>query len=493
MNRLVLFSTLAAAAIAAALYGAARKHADASAAPSFRTAIVERGEITQRVTASGTLSALTTVTVGSQVSGNIAKLHVDYNAAVTAGQLLAEIEPSTYQARLVQAEADLLSTQATLELKQLSARRLADLLAQALVPQSEYDQAAAELRQQEALTRKSEAAVENARVDLARCKITSPIDGVVLSRAVDVGQTVQASFSAPTLFTLAQDLRQMQITANISEADVGGVSAGVPATFTVDAFPGRTFRGVVREVRNNATTTNNVVTYPTIILVENADLKLRPGMTANVTLTTAHRNQVLRVPNAALRFRVPVGTAVRPATPAASAAPAVGAPTEPSLEQLPAELRARLVTEFDQNADGSLDAAEQTVMRTTQRARFASGARPPSPPPESAPKGAATDPARPAPTEAATPAAVQTRTLYVLAAANGPSAAESPELTATPVEIGLADTAYTEIVSGLNEGDAVVTGTRAAGAAVASSAASTNGTTNPFAPARPPAGGPPPR
>lgn len=278
----------------------------AGGAPTvFRTARVQRGDITQTVSATGPLSAVSTVEVGSQVSGNIARLYVDFNDSVKAGQLIAEIDPSTYEARLVQAEGDLLSARVTLELKQLSERRSAVLLANRMIPPAEHDQAISDVHQQEAIIQIKEAAVKSARVDLERTKIRSPIDGVVIDRAIDVGQTVQASFAAPTLFKLAQDLRRMQITANVSEADIGGVAPGRPVSFTVDAFPGETFSGKVRQVRNNTTTTNNVVTYPTIITVDNPELKLRPGMTANVTITVAQRSGVLRVPNAALRFHPP--------------------------------------------------------------------------------------------------------------------------------------------------------------------------------------------
>lgn len=498
MKRNAFLLLLAALLSVSGILWAQHRRAAPSNRPTFKTASVQPGDITQRVTTSGTLSALTTVTVGSQVSGNIAKLHVDYNAVVTAGQLLAEIEPSTYQARLVQAEADLLSAQATLELKQLNARRLSDLLGQTLVAQADYDEAAATLRQQEAQTRKAEAAVQNARVDLERCKITSPIDGVVLSRAVDVGQTVQANFSAPTLFTLAQDLRQMQITANVSEADVGSVATGQSATFTVDAFPGRTFHGTVREVRNNSTTTSNVVTYPTIIVVDNSELKLRPGMTANVTLTTAQRTHVLRVPNAALRLRVPANAVVR--APTDSAAPASAAtvraaplsttapvdpPREPSLDQMPAALRTRVLADFDRDGDGTLDETERTALREKMRARFAAGERPPPP---------SAFAARPDTASSSSPRAssTQQRTIYVLAGEG--AASGSGELVPTVVQIGLADTTYTEIVSGVSAGAIVATGTvSSASKSSSSAAASPTATNNPFTPARPPAGGPPPR
>lgn len=512
MKRIVFFLFAAALIALTGVLWAQRARTDGASQPRFKTAPVQFGDVAQRVTASGTLSALTTVAVGSQVSGNITRLHADYNDIVTAGQLIAEIEPSTYQARLFQAEADLLSAQATLELKQLNARRTAELLAKALVSQSDHDQAAVELRQQEAQTRKCEAAVQNARVDLERCKITSPIDGVVLSRSVDAGQTVQASFSAPTLFTLAQDLRQMQITANVSEADVGNVAAGQSAAFTVDAFPGRSFNGTVREVRNNSTTTSNVVTYPTIIVVDNSELKLRPGMTANVTITTAQRTHVLRVPNAALRFRAPANAVIRPAAVAASkagtgATAAQGAtppsedspggpggapgglPPEPDPDQMPAELRTRILADFDRNRDGTLDANEKTAMRETMHAHFASGEPPPMP--RGSGNGAPPQPRRRASESDTDAAPAQARTLYVLA--DDAAGTGAGELVATPVQIGLADTTHTEIVSGIAAGATIVIGNRSASATVAAPEAVANGTNNPFSPPRPPAGGPPPR
>lgn len=275
----------------------------ASSATTYRTAVIQRGDVIQTVSASGPLSAVSTVSVGSQVSGNISKLYVDFNDVVKIDQIIAEIEPSTYEAALAQAEGDLLSAQAALELKQLNADRSAQLLAKQLLAQADNDQAVADLHQQAAAVKIKEAALKSATINLSRTKIRSPIDGVVIDRTIDVGQTVQASFSAPTLFVLAQDLRQMQVTANVSEADIGGVAPGQPVNFTVDAFPGQSFTGKVNEVRNNSTITNNVVTYATIITVDNPVLKLRPGMTANVIITTAHRAGVLRVPNAALRFR----------------------------------------------------------------------------------------------------------------------------------------------------------------------------------------------
>jgi HlyD family secretion protein len=283
----------------------------------FRTAQVRRGDVTQTVSATGPLSAVATVEVGSQVSGNIARLHADFNDVVRAGQLLAEIDPATFEARLVQAQADFRQASVSLDLRRLTLARARELYAQELVPLSEVDQADADVKQQEAMIDIKAAAVRSAQVDFDRSRILSPIDGVVIDRAVDPGQTVQASFAAPRLFRIAQDLREMQITANVSEADIGGVMPGQTVEFAVDAFPGQTFRGRVQQVRNNSTVTANVVTYPTIITVENPELKLRPGMTANLIITLARRTGVLRIPNAALRYRPPEGapmTAEMPAT-----------------------------------------------------------------------------------------------------------------------------------------------------------------------------------
>lgn len=302
LKRLLPWLTLVLLA-AVALIWWRRTARNGQAATSYRTAVVQRGDIVQTVSASGPLSAVSTVNVGSQVSGNISKLYVDFNDAVKVDQIIAEIEPSTYEAALAQAEGDLLSAEASLELKQLNAGRSSQLLANQLIPQADHDQTLADLHQQEATVKIKQAALKSATINLSHTKIHSPIDGVVIDRTIDIGQTVQANFAAPTLFILAQDLRQMQVTANVSEADIGGVVAGQPVSFTVDAFPGQTFVGKVREVRNNSTITNNVVTYSTIITVDNPELKLRPGMTANVIITTAHHADVLRVPNAALRFR----------------------------------------------------------------------------------------------------------------------------------------------------------------------------------------------
>ena len=276
-----------------------------TAAPTFQTIAVTRGPITQAVTATGTLNPVLNVQVGSQISGIIQKLFADYNTQVKAGQVVAQIDPATYSAALLQAQGDLANSKAGLELARISARRTEDLRKTNATSQSTLDQAIATLQQAEATVQIKEGALARAKVDLQRCTIVSPIDGIVISRSVDVGQTVAASLQAPVIFTIANDLTKMQIDANVAEADVGNVEVGQEVEFTVDAFPFRTFHGKVIQVRNAPTTVQNVVTYDTVIEVQNDDLKLKPGMTANASLIVARRNDVLKVGNAALRFRMP--------------------------------------------------------------------------------------------------------------------------------------------------------------------------------------------
>jgi HlyD family secretion protein len=283
----------------------------------WETTAVDRGRIVARVTATGTLSALVTVQVGSQVSGRIQELRVDYNSPVKKGQLIAKIDPQLFQAALEQARANYAAAEGTLlkakvlaDQAEIDFKRQANLSERKLIAPADYDTARSNLaaaRAQIAVNQgnlqQAKAGLNQARVNLAYTNIISPTDGVVISRSVDVGQTVAASFSAPTLFVIAEDLRKMQVDTSVAEADVGKLTAGMDATFVVDAFPGERFNGKVRQIRNAAQTLQNVVTYDAVIDVDNADLKLRPGMTANVNFIFANRDSVLRVPNAALRFR----------------------------------------------------------------------------------------------------------------------------------------------------------------------------------------------
>ena len=279
-------------------------------AANYQTATITRGPITQAVTATGTLNPVVNVQVGSQVSGNIAKLFVDFNSQVKAGQVVAQIDPALFQATVTQAEGDLASAQAALELAKVNAKRTQDLFAKKTSSQADVDQAMATLHQAEANVKIKQGALDKAKADLDHCTITSPIDGVVISRSVDVGQTVAASLQAPVIFAIANDLTKMQIDANVAEADVGVVKVDQNVDFTVDAFPMQTFQGKVVQVRNAPITVQNVVTYDTVIGVSNPDLKLKPGMTANVAIIVAHKDDVLQIKNAALRFRPPDATPV---------------------------------------------------------------------------------------------------------------------------------------------------------------------------------------
>src|SRR6266513_3007904 len=258
------------------------RHLRTGGAATYQTANVTRGSITQAVTATGTLNPVLNVQVGSQVSGNISKLFADFNSQVKAGQVVAQIDPALFQATVTQAEGDLARAQAGLELAKVNATRTQDLFA-----------------------RKT-----SAQADLGHCTIASPIDGVVISRSVDVGQPVAASLQAPVIFVIANDLTKMQIDANVAEADVGVVKIDQNVNFTVDAFPMETFHGKVVQVRNAPITVQNVVTYDTVIGVSNQDLKLKPGMTANVSIIVAHKDDVLQIKNAALRYRPPDATPV---------------------------------------------------------------------------------------------------------------------------------------------------------------------------------------
>ncbi|HVO09151.1 MAG TPA: efflux RND transporter periplasmic adaptor subunit [Vicinamibacteria bacterium] len=282
----------------------------------YETVKVDRGRITSKVTATGTLSAIVTVQVGSQVSGTLKAISVDYNSPVKKGQLIAKIDPSLFEAAYAQAKANevaakgnLLKAEAQAADAERQHQRNQQLWAEKLVDQADLDTsmanadaARAQVEASKGALAQAEAALHQARINLAYTDIYSPTDGTVISRNVDVGQTVAASLQAPTLFVIAQDLRKMQVDTSVAEADIGGLHDAMPATFTVDAYPGQTFTGKVRQIRNAPQTVQNVVTYDAVVDIDNPDLKLKPGMTANVTFVAAQRDDVLRVPNAALRF-----------------------------------------------------------------------------------------------------------------------------------------------------------------------------------------------
>ena len=272
---------------------------------SYQTSQVTRGDITQSVTATGILNPVRTVLVGSQISGNILKLNADFNSIVTNGEPVAEIDPALYDAALQQAQGDLDNAKAGQELAEITAKRTEELRKQNVVPQSQLDQANATLHQAQAQVKIKNGALAKAKADRDHCIIYSPIDGIVISRAVDVGQTVAASLSAPVIFQVAGDLTKMQIDASVAEADVGLIQDGQDVNFTVDAFPYQTFHGKVMQIRNAPITVQNVVTYDTVISVNNDELKLKPGMTANISIIVATRKDVVKMANAAMRFHPP--------------------------------------------------------------------------------------------------------------------------------------------------------------------------------------------
>jgi len=284
-----------------------------NATVSYETAVVERGSLTMTVSASGTINPEATVTVGSEVSGRIQDLYADFNSVVTCGQVIAKLEESPFITRVRQCEATLAKARANVILAKATFGRQETLEAQHVVSSAELDDARAKYAQAQAEEMQAKASLESAQIDLEHATIYSPVDGMVLTRTVDVGQTVAASFQAPTLFTIASDLTKMQIEAKVDEADIGQVDVGQPVYFSVDAYPDLTFTGVVRQVRNSPQIVQNVVTYDTIITVDNAAMKLKPGMTATTTIEVSNRADVIIVPNAALRMKLPPGAAVTPA------------------------------------------------------------------------------------------------------------------------------------------------------------------------------------
>ncbi len=309
----------------------------------YKAEKIEKRTIVGKVTASGTLAANITVQVGTQVSGRIKDLYVDFNSPVKKGQLIAKIDPLLFEAAVEQADANYLQAKASLNSakatadnadrqyereKALNASNLAST--QDLeTAQTAAEVARAQVGVADANLAQAKAQLNQAKVNLSYTSIISPIDGTVISRAVDVGQTVAASLSAPVIYTIAEDLRKMKVDTNVAESDVGGLQDNMEVFFSVDAYPGQKFKGKIAQIRNAAQTVQNVVTYDAVIEVDNSDLRLRPGMTANTTIVYSQRNDVLAVPNAALRFRPPLDPDIEPegsasAPPAASSAPRSG-------------------------------------------------------------------------------------------------------------------------------------------------------------------------
>jgi len=465
------------------------------AALDFKTAPITRGEITQVVTANGALNPVRTVTVGSQISGIITELKVDYNSKVREGDELVKIDPATYERALARAMADLANSQAGLELAKFNAKRSKELYADKLISESEFEQAEVALKQADANVKIRQASVDSAKVDLDRTTIYAPISGMVISRKVDAGQTVAASFNTPELFTIANDLTKMQIETLVSEADIGGVEEGQKVNFTVDAFPGRKFSGRVNQVRFAPVTNQNVVNYTTVVEVDNKDLKLRPGMTANATIITAQHTNILYVPNASLRFRPPDDAVVGSTNDVVAKAAGTNAPAKKSSKN--AEIatsgpfaglpippwqaggeRRRPTDQERSDYEASLTPEQkgkyQQVM-AEMRARFAQrsqgdGAGGAGGPGGGGGFGAMSGGGRSA-SQSDGPAI---RKVYLLDKER--SAPGKPVLSVVSVKTGISDGSNTEVQEGLKEGDLIITGT-----ATSSTTTAAGPPANPFA------------
>lgn len=296
-SKVLLFACCAAFVTAMFLSGCSKK-----STITYVTSKAQKQDIKTTITATGTIEPVTQVEVGTQVSGIIAKIYVDYNSVVKKGQVIAELDKTNLVSELTSAQSNLANAQSNLTYQTANFNRYKTLYEKGLVSANDYESARLTFQQAQAAVKVQTQNVQKARTNLGYATITAPIDGVVLNRAVEEGQTVASSFSTPTLFTIAQDLTDMRVIANVDEADIGGIVDGQRVTFTVDAFPDDTFNGVVTQVRQEATTESNVVTYEVVISAPNNDLKLKPGLTANVTVYTLEKNNVLAIPSKALRF-----------------------------------------------------------------------------------------------------------------------------------------------------------------------------------------------
>jgi HlyD family secretion protein len=294
---------LALFAVSGAGYALWKKMPADAAAPKFKTEKIERGNIVQSITANGTLNPVVVINVGTQISGTIQKLHVNFNDRVSAGQILAELDPSLLNAALKQSQANLASAEANVRLAKTKEVRTRKLVSQGFVVRSQLDEAIETLAAAQAQAQLAKAQIERDNANLRYSTIRSPISGIVIARPVDIGQTVAASFQTPTLFQIAQDLKSMQIDTSVAEADIGKIKLEQAVSFGVDTFPDKAFSGSVRQIRLNPTIQQNVVTYNVVITADNSEGKLLPGMTAHVQINTQRHEQVLRVANAALRYK----------------------------------------------------------------------------------------------------------------------------------------------------------------------------------------------
>lgn len=473
---LLLISVLLILGAAAGGYYYWKDHAEKP--PEITTAIVSRGDVIQAVTATGDLQPVTTIDVSSQISGLIKEVLVDYNTPVTKDQVLAQIDPATYEQRLKQAQADLEAATANYTLTRLNTERTRELKTKNLVSQQELEQAEAQLTQAHSTFSTRTAAVEDAKVNLDRCTLKAPIDGIVISRQAEVGKTVAASLNAPTLFTIVNDLAKMQINAAVAEADIGNVEMDQNVNFTVDAFPGRQFRGRVSQIRNSPKTNQNVVTYETIIDVRNDDLKLKPGMTANVSIVVAQRNGVLRVPNSTLRVRIPDQLQSKIIAENKPGAPT--APKAPATKTLSDDERRKAMRSIMQEAGftpGNGPPTPEMIQRAQELAkqrgieidfsRFAN-------------RGGGGQRGDRGGNTGGTSSTPVTRTVYKLVSAD----AKTPQISSVSAKLGISDGITTEVIDGVAEGDAIVTSITIPGAANAGGPAANpfqgGGNRNPF-------------
>ncbi|MEO8132835.1 MAG: efflux RND transporter periplasmic adaptor subunit [Betaproteobacteria bacterium] len=420
-----MIGLVAIAALAGGGYWMLQKNKAETAKPKYRTQAIDRGTIAQRISANGTLNPVTVVNVGTQISGTVVRLHTDFNARVKAGQILAELDPSLLKAQIAQSEATLRSAQATATLARTTLERNHSLRDRGFISDSALDSSRKDVDAALGQLAALRAQIDRDKTNLSYSVIRSPINGIVVDRTIDVGQTVAASFQTPTLFKIAKDLQAMQIDTSVSEADIGNIKPGMPVAFTVDAFRDKDFSGQVRVIRLNPTVQQNVVTYNVVIDVRNDTGVLLPGMTAQVNIVTQRRDSVLRLPNAALRFR-----------------PAVDAEPKP-----------------DKGADRNPAKGElKTEGKPEQAGRTATG--PADPAAKDAPAAAAAG-------------AIRTRTVTTAggAEAEAPMGRFGPLRRATriyklneagdpvpvDVKVGIADTRFSELVGdALKEGDAVI-------------------------------------
>jgi HlyD family secretion protein len=351
--------------------------------PAYRTEPAMIGDIQQAITATGTVNAVSTVLVGTQVSGTIKSLFVDFNSRVTKGQLIALIDPEMFEAQVAQAKANVEKADATFRDADRTLKRNRELFAKNLIPRSDLDTAGTNYDSAKAQLGQAQAALKVADTNLRYTRILSPVDGIVISRNVDIGQTVAASFQTPTLFTIAQDLTKMQIDTNVAESDIGVVKIGQDVEFSVDAYPDTTFKGKVWQKRQAPITVQNVVTYDVVIQVDNRDFKLMPGMTANVSIIITTRHDVLRITNAALRFRLSdkTGGGASGSQKAAGGAPAKKGPSvwvlengKPKRVSITAGISDGTYTEI---VSGELKNGDQIIVESLKKTNTQQSAGPP--------------------------------------------------------------------------------------------------------------------